>query len=118
MLASYYSRVAANISYSEELLSIYQIVVQIVNEINLYIIDYTSKRVAPPSVTTRTSAPDAGRSAAQTPATHEVLNQSKPLDDYNAFSCDPSLVEAMAQHGATWAEERISALGMCVGSVV
>jgi len=62
------------------------------------------------------SIDDAGRSAAQTPATHSVLNQSTPLCDYNAFSCDPSLVDAIAQHGAKFAEERISALGMCVGS--
>ena len=48
--------------------------------------------------------------------THEVLNQSTPLVDYNLFDTDPALVEAAHREGADWAEADLRALGAKVGS--
>ena len=49
-------------------------------------------------------------------ATHEVFNQSAPLEDYNVFSADRVLVEALRREGAGWAEERCTELGAVAGS--
>jgi putative acyl-CoA dehydrogenase len=48
--------------------------------------------------------------------THEVLNQSTPLVDYNLFDTDPVLGEALYREGAGWAEDELRALGAKVGS--
>jgi putative acyl-CoA dehydrogenase len=48
--------------------------------------------------------------------THEVLNQSAPLVDYNLFETDPALVEAVEREGAGWAAVELRALGARVGS--
>ena len=39
------------------------------------------------------------RSAGDAP-THEVFNQSPPLEDYNVFEADRSLIEALRREGA------------------
>ena len=49
-------------------------------------------------------------------ATHEVSNQPPPLTDYNVFSADTPLVEAVRREGAEWAEARIAAVGELAGS--
>src|SRR3954471_1070592 len=49
-------------------------------------------------------------------ATHEVANQSVPLEDYNSFETDRVLVEAVRREGADWAEDRISRLGALCGT--
>ncbi len=43
-------------------------------------------------------------------------NQSVPLEDYDAFSADRPLVEALSREGADWALERARALGTIAGS--
>ncbi len=48
--------------------------------------------------------------------THEVVNQSTPLVDYNLFTTDRALREAVAREGAPWAEAELTALGARLGS--
>jgi putative acyl-CoA dehydrogenase len=48
--------------------------------------------------------------------THVVLNQATPLVDYDVFSADRALVEAVEREGAGWARERLVALGKLAGS--
>ncbi len=48
--------------------------------------------------------------------THEVFNQSLPLEGYNAFEQDPALVEALRREGGGWAEGRAAELGAITGS--
>src|SRR4051794_22754048 len=48
--------------------------------------------------------------------THQVANQSVPLENYNSFSADRVLVEAVRREGADWAEQRISELGALCGT--
>jgi putative acyl-CoA dehydrogenase len=50
------------------------------------------------------------------PATHEVLNQPPPLEDYNPFDADRVLAEALRREGAGWAEGRARELGAIAGS--
>src|SRR5271155_378596 len=52
----------------------------------------------------------------QKPATHEVLNQAPPLVDYNLFTSDQVLVEAIRREGADWAEAKLEQFGQIVGS--
>lgn len=47
--------------------------------------------------------------------THTVSNQPPPLVDYNLFSRDTALVEAIRREGAAWDEARLSELGKLVG---
>ncbi|MDX2165945.1 MAG: isovaleryl-CoA dehydrogenase [Deltaproteobacteria bacterium] len=49
-------------------------------------------------------------------ATHEVLNQPPPLRDYNLFTADRALQEALAREGASWAADRVALLGGICGS--
>ena len=37
--------------------------------------------------------------------THEVFNQARALENYNAYDSDTALREAVRRHGAGWAEE-------------
>jgi putative acyl-CoA dehydrogenase len=46
----------------------------------------------------------------------DVLNQSVALEDYDAFSADRPLVEALRREGGDWAEPRARALGALAGS--
>jgi putative acyl-CoA dehydrogenase len=48
--------------------------------------------------------------------THEVANQSVPLEDYNSFETDRVMVEAVRREGADWAEQGISELGALCGT--
>ncbi len=48
--------------------------------------------------------------------THEVVNQSIPLEGYNAFAEHRPLVEALHREGAGWAEERALEVGALAGS--
>jgi putative acyl-CoA dehydrogenase len=48
--------------------------------------------------------------------THEVLNQSTPLVDYNLFTTDRALREALVREGGGWAEKDLAALGARLGS--
>ena len=47
--------------------------------------------------------------------THEVLNQPPPLEGYNLFEQDRTLVEALRRADAGWAEERVRRLGELAG---
>ncbi len=47
--------------------------------------------------------------------THEVLNQAPPLVDWDVFSTNTPLVEALEREGGGWARERAAALGRFVG---
>jgi putative acyl-CoA dehydrogenase len=49
-------------------------------------------------------------------STHVVLNQATPLADYDVFSSDRALVEAVDRESAGWARERLVALGKLAGS--
>jgi putative acyl-CoA dehydrogenase len=48
--------------------------------------------------------------------THEVLNQTPPLSDFNAFDCDAALKEGVARGGASWALAQLSEYGARAGS--
>src|SRR5689334_10925363 len=50
------------------------------------------------------------------PATHDVTNQSPPLEDYNVLETDPSLQAAVTAFCADWARPRLTALGALAGS--
>ena len=47
--------------------------------------------------------------------THEVLNQSLPLEGYNVFEQDAALVEALEREGGGWAADRCRAVGAIAG---
>jgi putative acyl-CoA dehydrogenase len=49
-------------------------------------------------------------------ATHDVLNQPGALEDYNAYSDDKPLVEAVREFGADWAADQLKRAGTLVGS--
>ncbi len=49
-------------------------------------------------------------------ATHEVINQPPPLQDYNCYECYPVLQEAVRRYGGDWDEASIRALGEKAGS--
>ena len=48
-------------------------------------------------------------------ATHEVLNQPPPLQDYNLFDQDAVLREAVEREGGGWGLERLREFGQTVG---
>ena len=48
-------------------------------------------------------------------ATHEVFNQPPPLADYNLFTSDRVLKEAVARDGAGWAASDLTELGATLG---
>ena len=48
-------------------------------------------------------------------ATHEVLNQPPPLIDYDVFSTDRVLSEALEREGAAWAREQAARVGTIAG---
>ncbi|MBU0656131.1 MAG: isovaleryl-CoA dehydrogenase [Gammaproteobacteria bacterium] len=49
-------------------------------------------------------------------ATHQVFNQTPPLENYNPYDGDPALQEAVQREGAGWAEDSIRAHGARCGS--
>jgi putative acyl-CoA dehydrogenase len=48
--------------------------------------------------------------------THEVINVSKELADYNLYLQDAALQEAVAREGAAWAADDLAAFGKLAGS--
>ena len=48
--------------------------------------------------------------------THQVLNQSRPLEGYNSYTGDTALREAVERHGALWAQADLVAHGERCGS--
>ena len=52
----------------------------------------------------------------QTRATHDVLNQAPPLVDYNLFTIDRVLAEALDREGAAWARPRLEEFGRLMGT--
>jgi putative acyl-CoA dehydrogenase len=48
--------------------------------------------------------------------THEVTNQTPPLEDYDLFASDPVLVAAVAREGGSWAKEQLGEFGRAVGT--
>src|ERR671936_376470 len=48
--------------------------------------------------------------------THEVFNQSTPLEGHNVFESDAVLTEAVRREGAEWATEHLSEVGRFAGS--
>lgn len=48
--------------------------------------------------------------------THAVTNQVPELQDYNLFTTDAALADALGQNGAGWHAERLQALGRELGS--
>ena len=48
--------------------------------------------------------------------THEVVNQSPPLEGYDVFAADAALVEAVEREGAGWARSELGELGARAGS--
>jgi len=49
-------------------------------------------------------------------ATHEVHNQARPLADYNAYTSDVALQEAIQLFGGGWAEAMLTDCGALTGS--
>jgi len=49
-------------------------------------------------------------------ATHEVLNQPGSLADYDAYSDDKPLVDAVNAFGGGWAEQALRRAGLVVSS--
>ena len=47
--------------------------------------------------------------------THEVVNQSTPLEGINLFEVDTPLQEALTREGGSWARDRVSKLGAICG---
>jgi putative acyl-CoA dehydrogenase len=52
----------------------------------------------------------------QTNQTHEVFNQAPALEDYNLYSGNPVLKEAVHREGADWADDRLIIFGKECGS--
>jgi len=48
--------------------------------------------------------------------THEVINVSRELVDFNAYAQDRALVEAVRREGAAWADESLHTFGRLTGS--
>src|SRR5688500_16019088 len=47
--------------------------------------------------------------------THDVENQTPPLEPYDPYATDVALREALAREGGAWAEERVAAYGVITG---
>ena len=48
--------------------------------------------------------------------THDVTNQPPPLVDYNAFTADTALVEAIRREGGDWGQDRLKTYGAIAGT--
>ncbi len=49
-------------------------------------------------------------------STHEVFNQSPPLENYDLFGSDRALMEAVRRDGAEWAMDQLGAYGRKLGT--
>ncbi len=47
---------------------------------------------------------------------HAVLNQSPPLEGYDAFAADAALTEGVSREGAAWATDELHEVGRAAGS--
>jgi putative acyl-CoA dehydrogenase len=47
--------------------------------------------------------------------THEVINVSRELVDYNLYAADAALVEAVGREGAAWAQADLTTFGALIG---
>ena len=56
--------------------------------------------------------------AKESKPTHEVFNQARPLQDYNAYLGDLGLREAVAHEGAAAFDERLRTYGAIAGSEI
>jgi putative acyl-CoA dehydrogenase len=63
----------------------------------------------------RSSLPGNAERQIMTWPTHEVLNQSPVLGDYNLFATDPALQEGAMREGAGWAESSLTQIGTDMG---
>ena len=63
-----------------------------------------------------TQTRDADALAHRPGATHEVTNQTPPLVDYNLFTTDSALGEALARAGAGWHREALARHGATLGA--
>jgi putative acyl-CoA dehydrogenase len=61
------------------------------------------------------SAPPASPSSASPFATHQVANQSVPLEGFDRFAANTPLVEALEREGAGWAADRVHEVGRLAG---
>lgn len=68
------------------------------------------------TVATQTPGSNFKPSNAYWAETHDVENQSLPLQNYNLYEEDQALQEAVAIHGAKWAEPEFKRLGAITGS--
>jgi len=50
------------------------------------------------------------------PSPHEVFNQPAILEDWNLYTSDPVLQDAVEQYGASWANQTLESFGGIVGS--
>ncbi len=48
-------------------------------------------------------------------STHDVLNQPTPLENYNAYTSDAALRQALKQEGGGWADDPLSTYGALAG---
>lgn len=48
--------------------------------------------------------------------THEVTNQSTPLEDFNVVAADAALMDALEWTGASWAKDHVLSYGAALGS--
>ena len=69
----------------------------------------------PASAPDATDATDAASRQHRPGTTHEVTNQAPPLADYNLFSTDPALGEALARAGAQWHRDALARHGAKLG---
>ncbi|WP_310630561.1 isovaleryl-CoA dehydrogenase [Paraburkholderia sp.] len=75
-------------------------------------------QTAPTPTASVTDAADTADSASRTHrpgTTHEVTNQAPPLADYNLFSTDAALGEALARVGAQWHRDTLARHGAKLG---
>ncbi|CAM2148763.1 putative acyl-CoA dehydrogenase AidB [Paraburkholderia tropica] len=69
----------------------------------------------PASARDATEATDAASRQHRSGTTHEVTNQAPPLADYNLFSTDAALGEALARAGAQWHRDALARHGAKLG---
>jgi putative acyl-CoA dehydrogenase len=69
----------------------------------------------PASAPDATDATDAASRQHRPGTTHEVTNQAPPLADYNLFSTDAALGEALARAGAQWHRDALARHGAKLG---
>ncbi len=48
--------------------------------------------------------------------THDVFNQTPPLEGYDLFAADPALSEAVDREGGAWARAELGELGTMAGT--